>query len=220
MSANDIFVMNFHKMTPRELITWCLGTAALQEKHPFHGSTFPDWVHGARHFREHAATLSDLETAAENKDTLKMKQRDEEQAATFHSIDINTSYLVLRAKAAKDNSLLYGMGYEVKEVKEKTKRPHQHVSVSRDPLKLEVERADDGAVRLKIQRDLGAGGYQVQFCKGQPTGEDSWRDYANFKTVRPLIKNLERACWYFFRVRSHGDNETSPWSAVVGIIVT
>lgn len=219
MSANDIFVMTFHKMTPRELITWCLGTAALQEKHPFHASTMPDWVHGPRHFREHATNLTELEKAAENRDTAQMKKRDEEQQAIYHSIDVNSSYIVLRAKAANDDSLLHGMGYEVKG-KEKGKRSHQHIPVSRLPLKLEVERAGDAAVRLRIQRDPGAGAYQVQYCKGEPTGEDSWADYGNFRSIRPLLKNLDRASWYYFRVRSHGDNETSPWSAVVAIIVT
>jgi len=216
MSANELFVMNFHKMPTRELITWCLGTAALQETNPFHATTMPDWVHGPRHFREHAANLTELDKAAENKDTAKMKERDLEQEATYHSIDINASYLVLRAKVAKDYSLLHGMGYEVKE---KTKRTHQHVPVSRVPLQVEVERAGDGAVRLKIQKDPGAGTYQVQFCKGEPKGEESWADFANFRTSRPLLQNLERASWYYFRVRSHGDNETSPWSAVVGIVV-
>lgn len=217
MSAKDIFVMNFHKMTLQELITWCLGTAALQEKHPFHASTMPDWVHGPQHFRDHATNLTELDKAATNKDTYHMKKRDEEQQATFHTIDVNSSYIVLRAKIANDNSLLHGMGYEVKE---KTKRTYQHTPVSRDPLKLEVERAGEGAVRLKIQKDPGAGMYNVQYCKGQPTGEDSWTGNLNFKTLRPIIKDLERACWYYFRVRSQGDNEDSPWSAIVGIIIT
>jgi hypothetical protein len=217
MSANEYFVMNFSKMGRQELITWLLGTAVLQEKHTFHGTSMPDWVAGPDHFRRHAANLSDLDKAAENKDTQKMKQREEEFAATLLSIENNATYVVLRAKSANDESLLHGMGYEVKE---KAKRTYQHISVSRLPLPLKAERAGDGSIRLTIQKDPGAGTYQVQFCKGEPKGEDSWADYANFRTVRPLIENLDRAAWYYFRVRSHGDNETSPWSVAVGIIVT
>jgi hypothetical protein len=217
MSVNDFFVLNFLKMSRQEMITWLLGTAALQERHPFHGTRIPEWIAGPPQFRQHATNLTELDNSAGHKDLQKVKQSDEEWAATLFSIDTNASYVVLRAKAEKDESLLYGMGYEVKE---KTKRAHQHVPVSRVPLTLKAERAGDGSIRLTIQRDPAAGTYQVQFCKGEPKGEDSWSDYANFKTVRPLIENLERACWYYFRVRSHGDNETSPWSNVVAIIVT
>lgn len=72
---------------------------------------------------------------------------------------------------------------------------------------------------LTIERDPGAGVYEVQFCKGAPAGEESWQVLGNFRKVKIFTPDLERAGWYYFRVRSHGDNETNPWSYPADAIV-
>jgi hypothetical protein len=219
MFSNDLFLMPFAKMTIPELTTWLLGTATLQEKHPFHGTTMPDWVPAWARFREHADCLTSAAKAAENKDIAKSKERDDEHAAVLQSIDINACYIVIRSKHENDDSLLHGMGYEIKD---KTKRTHLHPanSISRVPLILTVKRGSaPGSVVVNFQKDPGAGLYQLQICKGEPTGEGSYEDGGSFKLTRTVIVDLDRACWYYFRGRSQGNNETSPWSAPVGIIV-
>lgn len=123
----------------------------------------------------------------------------------------------MRARHQNDESLLHNTGYELKE---KTKRNHAPVSVSTQPLNITAKRADEeAAVVLIIEKDPGAALYEVQFCKGIPTGEDSWQKLGTFKKLRIYVPNLERAGWYYFRVRSYGDNETSPWSQPCDIIV-
>lgn len=216
--TNNIFVMNhFADMNHHQLIGWLLDAATKQEQHPYHSKNWPDWVAGPVRFREHVTSLSQKEEAAKYKDILALKERDLEHVATLESIHCNASYIVMRARHEKDENLLLGNGYELKE---KTKRPHASASVSRSSLKLTAKRGDHpGSLVLTIERDPGAGIYEVQFCKGAPTGEDSWQLLGNFKKVRIFIPDLERSGWYYFRVRSHGNNETSPWSVPVDIIV-
>jgi hypothetical protein len=218
MPVNDIFVMNFASMSYRELITWLLGTATLQEKHPFHGTTMPDWVPAWKQFRDHAEKLDQTDKAAANKDILLMKARDDEHKAALDSIEANASYIVVRVKCEKDDNLYQGTGYDLRE---KTKRaPNRIHTVSQLPLKVTAKRGTSpGSVILYVEADPAAGVYQVRICKGHPTGEDSYSDYGNFTKARIPIENLEQASWYYFIVRSIGNNEASPWSIPVSIIV-
>lgn len=220
MFTNDIFVMNFSKMSVPELTTWLLGTAALQEKNTFHGTTMPDWVPAWDRFRQHADSLNILGKEAENKDIVKMKARDDEQAAALLSININACYVIMRARHENDDSLLQGMGYEVKEKTKKAHASHGSGSLLQVPMILKVKRGPEpGSVVVFFQKDPAAGLYQLQICKGEPAGEESFADPIFFKSLRNVIVNLERASWYYFRGRTHGNNESGPWSAPVGIIV-
>lgn len=217
--TNNVFVMNqFADMSHHALVGWLLDTATKQEQHPlFQPGTTPDWVIGPVHLRQHAATLSQKEEAAKYKDIQAVRERDLERVATLESIHSNACYIIMRARHQNDETLLLHAGHDLKE---KTKRNYAPIPLSNQPLKVTVKRGDQlGSVVLTIEKDPGAGVYQVQFCKGVPTGEESWQDLGNFKKVRVFAPNLERAGWYYFRVRSHGDNETSPWSLPVDIIV-
>jgi len=217
MFSNDVYDMHFLKMSIPEISTWLLGTAALQEQNPFHGSTMPDWVPAWGRFRQHSDALISLAKAAENKDTAKVKARDEELAAALLSININACYVVMRAKHENNDELLHGMGYEFKE---KTRKVHVTSGISQLPMILKLKRGPDpGSVVVIFQMDPAAGLYQLQICKGEPAGEDSFKDGGNFKAIRNVINNLERASWYYFRGRTHGNNESGPWSSPVGIIV-
>jgi hypothetical protein len=217
MFTNDIYVMPFSKMSIPELSTWLRGTAALQEKHPFHGTTMPDWIPGWGRFRQHSESLINFAKAAENKDTAKVKARDEELAAALVSINTNACYVVMRAKHENNDELLHDMGYEFKE---KTKKAHVSSSLSQTPMVIRVKRGTDpGSVIVIFQGDPAAALYQLQICKGEPAGEDSFEDGGSYKGLRNVIQHLERASWYYFRGRTHGDNESGPWSAPVGIIV-
>ena len=220
MFSNDVFLMPFNKMSVPELATWLLGTAALQEKNPFHGTTMPDWVPAWGRFRQHADSLNILGKAAENKDTAKMKARDDEQAATLLSININACYVIMRAKHENNDELLKDMGYEIKEKTKKAHAIHGGMSLSQLPMILKVKRGPDpGSVVVTFQADPAAGLYQLQWCKGVPAGEESFGNEASYKNLRNILRGLESASWVYFRGRSHGNNESGPWSAPVGIVV-
>ena len=217
LATHEFHMTNFPKMNFIALTTWLLDAATLQEAHPFHSANWPDWVPGAIKFRKHADSLTSAVKAAENMDREKAKVRDQEHADALLSIKLNANYIVMRSHHEKDESLLHNVGYVLKD---KTKKSSGPTSVSSTPLVLKIKNGPDkGAVTITFERDPAAGLYQLQICKGDPISEESWGDYSFPKGCRVVASNLDRASWYYFRVRSHGDNETSPWSCPVGIIV-
>jgi hypothetical protein len=213
----DIFTMACLKLPYLDLNRWLLDTATLQEAHPFHRMTWADFVPGAQRFRQHAASLSSAVIAAENKDIQKVKELEQEHKDTLLSILMNAGYIVLRYYSEKDESVLHNTGYVLKE---KTQKIYAQASIKAIPLKVHIKTGPDpGSVVISIEKDPAAGAYGIQMCKGAPTGEESWRGEDIYRRRRVIIYQLDRANWWYFRVRSYGDNETSPWSAPVGIIV-
>jgi hypothetical protein len=219
MLSNGILDMSvFENMRTHELIGWLLDTAGKQEKEAIFGEDRPEWVAGPPEFRNHASALSQKSDAAKNKDIQLMKEFDQERSAALTSIHMNAAYLVMRAHHGQDNGILLGKGYDLKERTKKTRSASP--SVLDHPLKLTARRGDKvGSAVLSVERDPGAGVYHLQFCIGAPTGEESWQDLGSFKKVRIFLDNLQRASWYYFRVRSQGDNEVGPWSTPVDLII-
>lgn len=216
MSASDIFVMNHADMAPPELMTWLDDAAILQAAHVKISTQKDGWVPGAPQFKEHKENIERewQKASALNLDTT--KELEEATAAALNDVNTNASYLVLRAKHEKDEAWLHNNGYQTKE---KTKRIYDR-GVSTAALVLRAKNGPNVAeVTVSWEKDPGAGSYQLQICKGHPQGEESYVDYGYLRKVRAVIGNLERACWYYFRVRSIGNNEIGPWSEAVGIIV-
>ncbi|MCM0080144.1 fibronectin type III domain-containing protein [Geomonas sp. Red32] len=216
--TNNVFDMSqFVTMSHRAIIGWLSTAASKQDKHVFFGADKPDWAPGPVRFREHMSNLERKEECARFKDTQALKELDLERAATLESIHMNAAYIVIMARHKNDDSLLDNTGHDFKD---HTKKAYTHTSVSRLPLKVTAKRGDEpGSLVITVERDPGAGVYEVQLCKGVPAGDESYSTYGNYKSVRIFIPGLERAGWYYIRVRSHGNNETSPWSAPVDIIV-
>jgi len=217
MFASEVFVLPSAKMGYNELITWLFDTATLQEAHHFHGTNWPDWVPGWRKFRGHGDSLTIKGKAAENKDRERAKERDQEYADTMLSIRLNANYIVMRSLYEKDESLLHNAGYPLRD---KRRRSYGLASLSTIPLVIKLKNGPDiASVTARWDRDPAAALYHLQICKGEPAGEDSWGDEGSHKGCRVIVRNLDRASWCYFRVRSFGDNESGPWSAPAGIIV-
>lgn len=217
MNAADRFQMNHAAMAPQQLATWLDDAATLQTAHNKISTEIDQWVPWSPHFRSHKAHIeSELQKAlALNVRTTKELQA--AIAAAIEDVNINAAYLVIRAKCEKDEAWLHNNGYVMKE---KPKRMGVR-GVSLSGLVIRAKNGPKiGEVTVIWDKDPGAGSYQLQMCKGHPQGEESFEDYGYLKRVRTIIGNLERANWYYFRVRSVGNNETGPWSEPIGIIVT
>ncbi|GFO54237.1 hypothetical protein GMSM_12440 [Geomonas sp. Red276] len=217
MNASDRFVMNHREMSPMDLMLYLEDTATLQDAHPKISVEKDGWVPGAPEFRQHKQRIAkELENAAALKVST-TKELEEARAAAVEDIMINADYMVLRARQSKDDSWLHNNGYQMKD---KLKRSLNRM-ISAIALVLRVKNGPGkGEVTVSWDKDPVAGSYQLQFCKGEPQGDESYADHAYCTKVRTVISNLDRANWYYFRGRSIGHNETGPWSDPVGIIVT
>lgn len=218
MFARKKFVISlFASMPLVELVPWLNDAATLQEGHHFHGANWSDWVPGPARFRQHAAALTEGMEAAKNKDKEKTRELEERHAETLLSINMNATHIVMRALHEKDESLLHNVGYILKDQSSKKEK----ATALKSQMRLKVKNLNsEGAVAVTFEKDPVAALYHLQFCKGTPSGEGSWQDHGLHRGVRVTVNDLERASWYYFRGRSHGDNETGPWSPPVGVIVT
>lgn len=216
MNAADRYHMNHADMEHPELMRWLEDTATLQDAHAELGKK-DDWVPGSPQFRQHKDTLSKELDRAAAMNVPTTKELEEAHAAAVADIDINANYIVLRARHEKNDAWLHHNGYQPKE---KTKRNYDKV-VSAIALLLRLKNGPNiGEVTVIWDKDSAAGSYQLQICKGVPQGEESYADLGYYRKIRTVVGNLERASWYYFRVRSIGNNEIGPWSEPVGIVVT
>lgn len=217
MNASDTFQMNHADMDHPELVLWLEDAATLQAAHPLISVKKDEWVPGSTQFWQHKEAISKQWEAAQAANQESTKELEEAIAAALADININAGYLKLRAKHENNDAWLHNNGYQPKE---RTKRNFDK-AVRAVALLLRLKHGPGpGAVSVNWDRDPAAGTYQLQICKGHPQGEESFVDQGHFKKVRAVIKNLDRASWYHFRVRSIGNNEVGQWSEPVGIIVT
>lgn len=217
MNPADRFVMNHASMAPPQFVTWLDDAATLQAAHIKISTLMDSWVPTSPQFRDHKENIeSEWQKAlALNLRTTKGLQM--ATAAAVEDVYINAAYLVIRAKNDRDETWLYNNGFTLKE---KTKRVYAR-PVSLFGHVLRVKNGPQiGEVTVSWDKDPGAGSYQLQICKGHPQGEESFEDYGQLTLVRTIIAKLERANWYYFRVRSVGNNEYGPWSEPVAIIIT
>lgn len=217
MFAAKTFLMSiFATMPIPEVVPWLFDAATLQEAHHFHGPKWSDWVPGPARFRQHAVELTEGMEAAKNKDREKVRELEEKHAETLLSIHLNANYIAMRSIHEKDESLLHNVGYILKDPHSKKEK----AAVLKSQMSLKVKNGGEGTVTVTFERDPAAGLYHLQLCKGEPSGEGSWQEGGLHRGCRVVVGSLDRASWYYFRGRSHGDNETGPWSQPVGIIVT
>lgn len=217
MQASDRLLLNQADMDPPELILWLGDASTLQRGHALISTKMDEWVPGPTRFDEHKAKIAKcLEDAA----ALKLETTDELEEAVSDAVEditINANYLALRARHDKNDAWLHNSGHHQKE---KPKRNYNKMVSMIASLLAAKNGPGMGEVTLSWDKDPAAGSYQLQICKGTPRGEDSWTDQGYFTKVRTVINNLERGGWYYFRVRSIGNNQTGPWSETVEIIVT
>lgn len=216
--AAQFFVMPHGKMTCLDLSGSLADIATLQEAHKLLGKDWWTWAPGPARLRQHSESLLVKIKAAETKDTEKVKELEEEHQDALLSITVNANCIVMRAMYEKNEEYLYNCGYVLKDHGKKIQTP---TGLRRTPQVLTAKDGSDPTTAIvTFQRDPAAGLYQLMFCKGKPEGLESYQEHGKHKGVRVVLRDLERASWYYFIGRSLGDNEEGPWSEPVGIIVT
>ncbi|MCM0082965.1 fibronectin type III domain-containing protein [Geomonas sp. Red32] len=217
MNAATRFLMNHKEMDPSELVLWLEDAATLQENHGTISKEKDDWVPGSVQFRHHKEAITRELDRAASLNVPTTKELEEAHAAAVSDILVNAEFIVLKGGYQKDESWFHNNGYISKD---KLKRNYNKLVSSTATQPKAKNGPEIGEVTLGWERDEAAGSYLLQICKGIPVGDESYADQGYYKKVRVVVSNLERASWYYFRVRSIGHNEVGPWSEPVGIIVT
>lgn len=87
-----------------------------------------------------------------------------------------------------------------------------------DPRGLKVFYNKKGQIYCSVERVLGAKGYQVWVCEGDPSIEANWRLAASSPTCRSIqIPGLNHAKNNWLKVRAMRGTGAGPWSNIVNL---
>ena len=218
----DILDPNVRKQSYLELNVTLLSIADCLERHEFFKVNWETYVPGPPHFRGLATEIHDLGVGADRGDSVMKAKREEARDRAELSIDVATKYMVVRAVEQKNPGLLQetGVPYKVKKAKSKNKSKGSGASVTITLTAVHLKGVSGGVI-LKGKHLRSGGPYMLQICKGEPVSEESWYspggDYSSCNKI--ILKNLDPANRYYFRIRTDGPEGPGPWSQVVSLIV-
>lgn len=212
---------NVRKQTYPQLNITLLTIADCLERHHFFKDNWEHYVPGPSNFRGHASELAELSPAAERGDSDVKAAREEARLRAELSIHVAADYMVIRAVEQKNPALLHDTGIPLK-VKP-TNKNGKAVSAASVQIILTVSHLgkEPGVALLKGKHIRNGGPYHLQFCKGEPVSEQSWiNSDGHYKTCgRIVLRNLESANRYYFRIRSDGPDGPGPWSQAVCLVI-
>lgn len=216
----DILDPNVRRQTYPQLNVTLLTIADCLERHHFFKDNWAKFVAGAPEFRGHAAELAELTPAAERGDSDMKAAREEARLRAELSIRAATGYMMIRAIEQKNPALLNDTG-----VPHKVKHPKVGKAVSAASVQIVLTASHLGkeprVAVIKGTHIRSGGPYLLQFCKGEPVSEQSWNNFdGHYKTCsRIVLRNLESANRYYFRMRTDGPDGPGPWSQVVSLVI-
>lgn len=222
MEEYDILEPNVRKQTYPQLNVTLLSMADCVERHSFFKENWASYVPGPAQFRAHAYELDELGVGADRGDRGMKAEREVARSRAELSIDVAIKYMVIRSVEQKDPTLLHHTGAPLKgkPAKSGSKATHAPASVQ-IILTARHVRGESGVALIEGKHIRQGGPYQLQICKGEPVSEESWYGRGgHYKTCSKIVvKDLEPANKYYFRMRSDGPDGPGPWSQVVSLII-
>ena len=217
----DILEPNLRKQTYPELHVTLLGMADALERHPFFKDNWAPYVPGPSNLRAHAYELKELGVGADRGDRGMKADRDLARGRAELSFDVAIKYMVIRAVEQKNPSLLLNAGAPLKVKPAKSASRATHAASVQITLIARHIRGQSGVALLEGKHIRQGGPYQLQICKGEPVSDESWHYRGgHYKSCgKIVVKELEPANWYYFRIRTDGPEGPGPWSQVASLII-
>jgi hypothetical protein len=204
-----------------ELITTFLTTGAALQKHAFFGidDNWPRWLEGATQYFSYADGLRVLDNEYRAGNKPKKGERDLLRGRSAFNYQLGGQYVTMRAYELKNPDLLLET-FPLKVIPSKVSTS-SGVPAYQVEIGLTAKNGPQGTAVLNGHHPPKGGPYQVQFCKGLPTSEDSWATLPeNYLTcTKIVITNLDPVSQYYFRIRYNGPMGPGSWSQVVSLII-
>lgn len=216
----DILDPNVRRQTYPQLNITLLTIADCLERHEFFKDNWEIYVPGPPHFRAHAVELNELTPGAERGDSAIKAAREAARARAELSIRVAAKYMVIRAVDKKDPGLLRNTGIPFKPSKVKTAKAASAAAIQITLTAKHVGK-EIGVALLEGRHIRGGGPYLLQICKGEPLSEQDWLSPGgHYKSCsKILLRNLDSASRYYFRIRTDGPDGPGPWSQVVSLVI-
>ncbi|MCM0082853.1 hypothetical protein L4X63_14760 [Geomonas sp. Red32] len=205
-------------LTIPEMVTTLISTGTALKGHKFFGAQggWPDWLEGADHYLGYADNLRVLDGEYRAGNKTKKDELDSMRERGAFSYQLGSQYVTMRAYELKNPDLLLNT-FPLKGVGSKASASSP-MAVS---MILTAKNGSRGQAILRGHHMANGGPYQLQYCKGNPTGEESWTTMIeHYRTCgKMVVSNLDPVSLYFFRSRHNGPNGPGPWSPPVSLII-
>jgi len=210
---------NFKYLTHPDLIMKVETMADLLAIHPRYPLPWPEVVPDPNELKQLISDFKELVSEAAKGNRDKIAERNEKRPIVEMKVTLTGQYLVMKAIKENDSTMLQGTGFDVR-AKPKAGGTSATVATYGVPTDFTVKHGStSGTVIAKLKRMGNGGNYQLQMCLGDPAGEESWTDLGLHTHCTGIeVKDLIPGQRYTFRIRYHGANGPSPWSANVSII--
>jgi hypothetical protein len=197
------------------------GLADALDANELYNTNRPSWVPAGEKFRAHVAAMKELGVGAERGDTLLKERRQEVRDISELDMDSSICYLRSIAIDQRNPAMLHGLGLPLKDTAQKGSRRLTAPQMIEIHLSVRHLRGESGAIVVEGAHIRNGGPYLINICKGEPGSEASWfNPGGHHKTCSKIIvRGLEPANRYYFRMRTDGPEGPGPWSQAVSIIV-
>lgn len=202
-----------------QMITMFLTTGTSLKNHSFFGveGNWPVWLEGATHYEGYADSLRVLDDAVRAGNKTKKAELDLVRGRAAFNYQLGGQYVTMRAYEMGNPDLLLGT-FPFKAVATKVAGATDVYAIG---IVLTAKNGSRGEAVLRGHHIPKGGPYQVQYCKGNPTSEDSWVTLPEHYLTcgKIIVTNLDPVSLYYFRIRHNGPKGPGPWSQPVSLII-
>ncbi len=208
-------------LTGPKMITTFLTTGTALQKHAFFGvqENWPKWLEGPTNYFDYADQMRVLDDAYRAGNKPKKIELDLLRGRAAFSYQLGGHYVTMRSYELRNPDLLLdtfplrATGSKVSAI--------AAVPASQVEIVLTAKNGSSGTAILRGHHVVKGGPYQLQYCKGIATSEDSWFTLPqHYPTCgRIVVPNLDPVSQYFFRIRYNGPLGPGHWSQTVNLII-
>lgn len=215
----DLLETNLKYLHDPEFILFLRTSADKLEAHPAL-KEFPDHVPGPPRFRELADLLQHAVEAAKGGDKDRKEEKKALRAEGNLAQIITAAHIAMIYHHTKDPSVLLNTGWELKHRAAYGKGPGR-VGPPPLPAKYSVKHGPaSGTLVVTVGKGPSNTTLEVSATTDDPVVESSWYTVDIYRRCRIVLKGLEPAKKYHFRMRYRNDDEgVGPWTPPTPIIV-
>jgi len=216
----DLWDLNFKSMTHPELILSLGNVADCMSVHPLLKDNWPWFVISPQQLKVQVDEFKESLHAASGGDRGKIAERNAKREVVEQAGVMIGTYVAMRYAFEKNPAILENTGLRQKS-KTTSKGSSARSSVVGVPGNLTIkDGAGSGWVMLSWSKDAAAVNYEVQFCVGDPAGDESWNSLGHHKYCRSVeFKGFQPGQRCNFRVRCQGEAGPGPWSLPISFII-
>jgi len=206
-------------LTIPQMVTTFISTATSLKSHSFFGieGNWPGWLQGAPQYLSYADNLRVLDDAYRAGNKTKKAELDLVRRRAAYNYQLGGHYVTMRAYEMGNPDLLLDT-FPLKPLATKFSSAADIYTMQ---IVFTAKNGSRGEAVLRGHHVVKGGPYQVQYCKGSPSSEDSWVTLPEHYLTcgKIIVNNLDPVSLYYFRIRHNGPKGPGQWSQPVSLVI-